>query len=190
MTATAKTHAREQMRKLRKNMVPAQVDDASRRIADRALALPEWSGIRRAGGYVATSREAQTAELLAALSARGIELAVPAWDAKTGRYGFARWAPDGALRRGPDGIDEPSAPEWIDRDALDAILIPCVAFDHALRRLGHGGGHYDRLLQGYRGLRIGLAFEAQRLDRIETESHDIPLDLVITEASTYRKPPC
>ena len=72
--------------------------------------------------------------------------------------------------------------------SIDAIIVPMVAFDSDLQRLGYGGGNYDE----YLGLVthetvsetsveiIGVAFEAQRVDQVPTEPHDLPLPCIIS----------
>lgn len=70
---------------------------------------------------------------------------------------------------------------------LEAIIVPLVAFDSQLNRLGNGKGWYDRLLYDQQSaLRIGIAYEAQRYQSIlPHEQHDQPLDCVITEKQIY-----
>ncbi|SDT86784.1 5-formyltetrahydrofolate cyclo-ligase [Verrucomicrobium sp. GAS474] len=76
----------------------------------------------------------------------------------------------------------PDAPE-ADYDAIDAILVPGLAFDRDGYRLGRGGGFYDRLLASLPGrtLRIGLFFAVQELAQIVREPHDRQLNWIITE---------
>jgi 5-formyltetrahydrofolate cyclo-ligase len=72
----------------------------------------------------------------------------------------------------------------------DLVFVPLVAFDTALNRLGQGGGHYDRYLASYpAALRVGVAWEGQRIDQLPVQPWDIPLDAVITEQNCYLKEP-
>lgn len=65
----------------------------------------------------------------------------------------------------------------------DVILMPLLGFDARGTRLGYGGGYYDRTLEKLtkRPRLIGVAFAAQEIDAIPRESHDVPLDVIITE---------
>lgn len=65
----------------------------------------------------------------------------------------------------------------------DLIIMPLLGFDARGTRLGYGGGYYDRTLARLqkRPRLIGLAFASQELEAIPRESHDIPLDMVVTE---------
>ena len=94
------------------------------------------------------------------------------------------WQPEGPWSRGPYGIEEPdtAASRLVEPEEIDAVLVPCVGFDGALRRLGHGAGYYDRYLpRCTKALCIGVAFEAQRLERVVTGEHDRSLDRIVTE---------
>lgn len=66
----------------------------------------------------------------------------------------------------------------------DIILVPLLGFDRDGTRLGYGGGYYDRTLASLtkKPKLVGLAFAVQELPLIPRDTHDIPLDLVITEA--------
>lgn len=70
----------------------------------------------------------------------------------------------------------------------DIVIMPLLGFDQHGTRLGYGGGYYDRTLAHMKKSPrlIGLAFAAQELSDIPRDSHDVPLDAVITEAG-YRQ---
>lgn len=86
------------------------------------------------------------------------------------------------------GIREPDPngrrPARVDR--LDVVIAPGVAFDAAGRRLGYGGGFYDRLLRRLRpGTRVvAVAFATQVVDAVPTTARDVPVDMVVTEEGT------
>jgi 5-formyltetrahydrofolate cyclo-ligase len=69
----------------------------------------------------------------------------------------------------------------INPDEIDLIIVPGIAFDKSGNRLGHGKGYYDKLLQNTNATAIGLAFEFQIVDKVPTEGHDKPIDILITE---------
>jgi len=65
---------------------------------------------------------------------------------------------------------------------IQLILVPGVAFDERGYRLGYGGGYYDRFLsQSHAAVTIGLAYEFQLLDELPVASHDVKLDLIVTQ---------
>jgi len=66
---------------------------------------------------------------------------------------------------------------------LDGFLIPGLAFDRQGRRLGRGGGYYDRSLEKTSGVRVGICFNLQLVEKLEaTEDHDVAMDFILTEA--------
>lgn len=70
---------------------------------------------------------------------------------------------------------------------VDVIIVPMLGFDENLHRLGYGGGYYDRFLATQpQAQKIGVCFEAGKLNQIPVEPHDIPLDIIVTETQTYR----
>ncbi|HTM78713.1 MAG TPA: 5-formyltetrahydrofolate cyclo-ligase, partial [Devosia sp.] len=84
----------------------------------------------------------------------------------------------------PSGFGTLAPAELAPQAAPDVVLMPLLGFDHMGTRLGYGGGYYDRTLarMAHRPRLIGLAFSAQEVDAIPRESHDIPLDAIVTEA--------
>ena len=67
-------------------------------------------------------------------------------------------------------------------EALDMVVVPLVAFGRAGARLGYGGGCYDRYLPMLSPACqiIGIAFDEQRVDRVPTDAHDLPLPHIIS----------
>ena len=88
-----------------------------------------------------------------------------------------------AVRRGPFGIWEPAfSPESISIEKeIDLIIVPGVAFDRQLNRLGRGKGYYDRLLTTLQVPKIGIAYSFQLRKQVPVEAFDRKMDLLITE---------
>ena len=95
---------------------------------------------------------------------------------------FARYYPHTELIPNAFGILEPKELSLIETDKLDIVCMPVVGFDAALHRLGRGGGYYDVTFEKNRHpVRMGFAHECQRIDTVLTETHDLPLQYVLTE---------
>jgi 5-formyltetrahydrofolate cyclo-ligase len=91
------------------------------------------------------------------------------------------------IESGYRGIPEPRGNcAAVPLATIDWVLVPGVAFDTSGRRLGYGGGYYDRLLPRLSMLppRIAAAFELQLVDIVPTAPHDIAVDCVVTEERT------
>lgn len=131
------------------------------------------------GGYHAHWDEADPALLLARLVELGCAIALPRVVAKDAPLEFHH-VPDGAvLAPGSFGIPEPLA-HW-PRAVPDVLLVPLLAFDGAGRRLGYGGGFYDRTLAALNVPAIGIAYAGQEVPSLPAEPHDMALSAILTE---------
>jgi len=151
--------------------------------------MPAFRAGKRIALYLPFDRETDTAPLIATARRRGVRLFVPVIVDR--RHSRIRFYPlDGKTRRGVFGIAVPSllarptASRW-----LNLIVIPLVGVDTSGRRLGMGGGFYDRALE-FRRLRrhwpgprlVGLAFDCQRTESSFAEPWDVRLDSLATES--------
>ncbi|MBE6053580.1 MAG: 5-formyltetrahydrofolate cyclo-ligase [Clostridium sartagoforme] len=87
------------------------------------------------------------------------------------------------LKENSMGILEPiSDTDFIEKERIDLIIVPGVAFDFKGNRVGYGGGYYDRYLKAIEknSNKLVLAYEFQIIDFIEAEAHDIKFDYIIT----------
>lgn len=70
--------------------------------------------------------------------------------------------------------------EIIAPETIDVVLVPCVGFDRQRRRLGHGGGYYDRYLpQCTNAHTILVAFAEQEVAEVPVEEHDVVMDEIV-----------
>lgn len=162
--------------------------EASRRIAERALAVPDLLDASPVSGFWPIRSEVDPRPLLRALHERGRALALPM--VADPHLLFRTWTPGAALIRRPFGLSEPpdAAPPVLPR----TLLVPLACFDRGGGRVGYGKGHYDRALAALRSsgaLAVGLAFSCQEVDRVPVGEHDQPLDWVVTEAEAIRTEP-
>jgi 5-formyltetrahydrofolate cyclo-ligase len=134
-------------------------------------------------GFMPMRSEINPLPLMKKLADAGVQLALPV----TGRRGqpltMRLWTWGEPLASGVWGIREPK-PEAPQVDP-DILLVPLLAFDHAGRRLGYGGGFYDLTLAQLRSrkavIAVGLAYAAQEIASVPTTPRDARLDLVLTE---------
>ena len=74
----------------------------------------------------------------------------------------------------------------LEPEQLDLVLVPCTAFDADCFRVGMGKGYYDRYLpRCTRAVKLGIAFEAQRVPHAALDEHDQRLDAFVTERGLY-----
>ncbi|GAB6008730.1 5-formyltetrahydrofolate cyclo-ligase [Dysgonomonas reticulitermitis] len=78
-------------------------------------------------------------------------------------------------------ISEPIGTDFTDFKKVDLVIVPGVAFDRKMNRLGRGKGYYDRFLSKISAPKIGICFDFQLLDKIPAESTDIKMDYIVSE---------
>ena len=154
---------------------PEEREESDGILFRRFLALP---GLAEAHGM---GTEPDTAKLIPALLDRGKEVLLPR--CLPGRAMEARRVTrESALIRHRYGMLEPGEDcPPVRREDIGLILVPGLCFDRAGYRLGQGGGYYDRYLDGYGGLTVGLCRRAVLRDAVPREPHDRPVDLVVTD---------
>ncbi len=92
------------------------------------------------------------------------------------------------IKTGKFGVREPGPTcGEISLDQFDLVLVPGMAFDLSGNRLGRGRGFYDRLLAKVSGIKCGVAFDFQLLERIPTEPHDAKVDFMLTPSRCVRR---
>ncbi len=99
---------------------------------------------------------------------------------------FAEWRAADEMVPGPMKVPQPASVRPMRPDVL---IVPCVAFDPGGRRLGYGGGYYDRTLAALRTsgdvFAVGFAFAGQQMPGLPVEPFDQPLDAAVTEAGQW-----
>ena len=178
----------------RRAALPAELRRTfSERIHRHVLAHPWVQQAERVHIYCSFGTEVETHELCQQLLQYGKRVAVPI---VAGTELLHAWiSPKTHFQPNSWGIPEPvvTPDELLSAEALqlstrDVVLVPVVAYDRWLYRLGYGRGYYDRFLRRVRAHRIGLAFSVQAVERLPHEPHDIALDAIITEAGVLYPP--
>ena len=156
-------------------------------IAARLKVQPEYGAARTVLFYVSFRSEAATRQIIEDALREGKRVLAPKVDRKAHRlklFEITSVARD--LEAGYMGIYEPvEGPGGeVDPSEVDMVVLPGVGFDSAGRRLGYGGGYYDRLIERLRPKvpLVALAFELQVVDEVPCEEHDKRVDRIITEA--------
>ena len=153
------------------------------------LASAAFAHVPTVAVYLSMASEPGTGPLIDGLLARGTEVLVPAASAQ-GSLDWVRFDPDTLMTRSALGVPEPEGP----RLGIDAIagaglvIAPALAVDQAGWRLGRGGGYFDRALAHVRAPVCALVYADELLPEVPHEDHDVPVDLVVTEAGIFRVP--
>jgi 5-formyltetrahydrofolate cyclo-ligase len=117
------------------------------------------------------------------LHERGNKVALPVTPPMGNPLTFRLWHPGMLMVPEKFGTLRPTGEEVVP----DVLMVPLLAFDAAGRRLGYGGGYYDRTMVRLPDrFRLGCAFAVQQVDVVPTGPHDIRLDAVATESGIIR----
>ncbi|OJA20220.1 hypothetical protein AZE42_02131 [Rhizopogon vesiculosus] len=183
-------------------------------ITEKVLSLPAFQECKTVSCYLSMpAAEVQTTSLISnILGNLKKALFVPSITPSDGCMNFVRVYTEEDYRSFPSGlwgIPDPT-PEWLgkkrhsafqvfdaDCSNLDLILVPGVAFDRSLSRLGHGKGYYDRFITSYRSsagrsrpLLVALALKEQLLEhgQVPMLDHDWKMDMIITPDEVITAP--
>jgi len=159
---------------------------ASAAIAARILERADFKAARVVLLTLPFGSEWDTVAVMRAALAAGRIVAIPRVDKESRMLELHAIAdPERDVVAGYRDIPEPlPACPLVSRDTIDFILVPGVAFDRQGRRMGYGGGYYDRLLPllSPRAVRVAGAFEVQLVARVPAAPHDIAVDAILTES--------
>ena len=133
------------------------------------------------GGYYPYNYEVDVIEILKNFEKKKYLISLPKIK-NNFQMNFFKWSLNDPLMINEYGIPEPVSNKI---RYPDILLVPLVAFDSELNRIGYGGGFYDRYIKKIRKIKkiitIGLAFSFQKVNRIPTNKFDRKLDFIITE---------
>ena len=185
---------RRELRQRRRDLPAAQRIAAADGLAAQLLALPclQPDASTQQGyvaGYWAMDGEIALHSFLLRLP-RGWVYCLPVLHGEELR--FAPWRPGDPLVGNRFGIPEPDVEpsSALEPEAMALVVMPLVGFDTQGRRLGMGGGWYDRSF-AFRKLTpappylVGAGFDVQRVDSLRSEEWDVHADAICTETTTY-----
>ena len=187
--AREKAVLRQTARAARRAIAPELRELAGRAVAERVVELlGELADGATVLAYCATPEELDPASTVAALRARGARIALPRVR-EDGALDLCETDEVCELRASSLGILEPTAnAPLLSPEEVDVVLLPGVAFDASGRRLGLGGGFYDRLIPRLpeRCLTVGIAFDEQLFTYVPHAEHDAMVDAVVTPTRVLR----
>ena len=142
--------------------------------------------IKIVGAYYPYNFEIDTISIIKTLSKKKFKLSLPKIS-KQNHMDFYEWSFEDPLKINTFGIPEPSSKKIVYPDIL---LVPLVAFDKKLNRIGYGGGYYDRyisrILKKKEIITIGLGYSFQQIKEVIINKFDIKLNYIVTEKSIYK----
>ncbi len=183
MSGVSQSEIRHALLERLKKQKPTTRRLKSRRIQTKLFHTREFRKAKMVLFYVSLPEEVETHSMIRRALRMGKRVVVP-------RVEGRRLIPSEVLHFKKDlarrtfGILEPKEKKMrpVRLRDIDLIVVPGVAFDAKGRRIGRGGGYYDRFLKRFKGRvsLIGLAFRFQKVTKLPTSFRDIPVDAVLT----------
>ena len=181
------TELRTRAKEARRSMSDREREACSAIIARRFLNSRSYRSAQRIACYLPTWDEVDTRSIIAHGWESGKKIYLPVVDRAHAMY-FAETHPDTFLTRNRYGIWQPEANESVRLLSLDLVVTPVVVFDDSGRRIGMGGGYYDRCFAYLNHRRfwlrpklIGFAFSCQQTEKIVPNPWDIRMSQVFSD---------
>lgn len=185
-------HLRTHVRHLRRALSSRQQQQAAKEVARRALSFAPLQEAKNIALFLSVDGEIDTHTLISHLWQRNQRVYLPVLHPfSPGQLLFIRYEAHTNLKKNRLRIPEPPLDirHLLPLSELDVLMVPLVAFDTEGRRLGMGGGFYDRTLQNWQQhkfLPIGLAHDCQQVEKLSSAEWDIPLPALITPSKIWQ----
>lgn len=174
--------------KVKKKAASLPVDyflSSGKAISEKLTKLKQYENATVVSCFVSGTGEADLSEFLKCTLKQNKTLCVPRCDAP-GVMSMRKITNLNELKKGKFDIPEPAdEAEIINADDIELAVIPCLSAAKNRKRLGKGGGFYDRFLASYKGFSVCVCPEKLISDEVPTESHDITPDILLTENKIY-----
>ena len=173
-----KKELRAQVRARKRAMTGEQIREKSEKLTRLLTETEAYRNARSIYGYLPYNQEVRTVPMLEQALRDGKRVAVPKCYGDEMRF---LWIEDlSQVEKGFAGIPEPIADGPVADDETALVLMPGLAFDREGRRIGYGGGFYDKFLARERNHpTVALCYDFQIFDHLETDEFDVPVDLVL-----------
>lgn len=173
-----KTELRNMIRDQKRAMTPQQIENASGALGKKLAETEQYRQAKTIYGYLPYNQEVRTVAILERAIQEGKRVAVPKVYGDEMRFIYIEDLT--SVEKGYSGIPEPIADSPVADDPTALVLMPGLAFDRQGNRIGYGGGFYDKFLaKEPEHPTVALCYDFQVLESIETDSYDIPVDLVL-----------
>ena len=180
-----KNSLRESMLEKRNSLTKGEISKKSIKIKENLFSLDEFKKSKVVMFYVSFNNEIYTHDMIKE-SLKSKTIVVP-------KVANNEIEPsiiidfDQLIPSGKFGILEPIEAMKINPKNIQIVIVPAIAFDKNGHRIGYGLGYYDKFLAKVpKALKIGLAFDFQVEEKLPTEGHDAPVDMIITDKEIIR----
>ncbi len=179
MVSLEKEKIRKKVLIERKNQVNDEIIKKNNKIKRKLCSLRGFNEAKIINCYLSKSNEVSTYRIIKDLLKNKKIVSVPYINQK--KIKASRIYDISNLKKGPYGIYQPEIILPLKEKLIDVIIVPGIAFDKKMNRIGYGKGYYDKYLKKLKALKIGLCYDFQLFEKIPATKHDIKMDIIITE---------
>ena len=180
-----KSQLKNQILEKRNALTNEEAAEKSKAIIEKLFSLDEYQKSKSVMFYVSIKNEVGTREAINE-SLKSKSVIVP--KVKIGEIEPSLIISLDNLIEGKFGVLEPIESMIVPFKKIDLVIVPGIAFDKKCHRIGYGLGYYDKFLKKVpKAVKIGLCFDFQLVDEIPNESHDVPVDIIITDENIIRQ---
>ena len=173
-----KTELRRRIREKKRAMTAEEIEARSRELGRKFAVTEAYRMAKTIYGYMPYNQEVRTVPMLEQALRDGKKVAVPKCYGDEMKFIYLDDLTK--VAKGYAGIPEPIADEPVAHDETALVLMPGLAFDPQGHRIGYGGGFYDKFLSREPNHpTLALCYDFQMLPHLDTEEHDIPVDVVL-----------
>ncbi len=167
----------------RNSLSEAEVAEKSKKVMEKLFGLPEFENSKAVLFYASFGNEVATTKMIEKALELGKKVCVPVTSFKEKTIAVSEIESVDELEKKESGLVEPREVRECSINEMGMVIVPGIVFDEDGNRIGYGGGFYDRLLnKAPRGIvAVGLCFEQNIEKRITGQSHDVRMELVVTE---------
>ena len=184
-----KTETRRKIKALKEELTPDQIKEYSHQIAQRVIESDYYKSADVIYPYIAYNQEVLTDEIINDAFKQGKRVAAPRVFDDYMEFLYIQDLEHFELSS--FNIPEPLATAEVANEPRVLILMPGVAFDPQLNRIGYGGGFYDKYLANHPDTlftKVAITYDFQIVDSLPTEPHDYKVDMVVTPTRVLTLP--
>ena len=181
-----KSELRNKIKETKLQFSERRLEELSLSVMDRLLEHPAIKSASTVMLYHSLPDEVSTNKAIEKLSEQGKTVVLPVTTDNNGNMELRVYEKGKVLLQGRFGIMEPIGTKYDKLETISVAVIPGLAFDLSMHRLGHGKGYYDRFLTNLKkAYKIGICFSFQLLIQIPTDEHDVQMDEIITDSGSF-----
>jgi len=172
----------------RNSLSKQQVERKSQAIQERFLDLPEFKNAQAIMLYFSIKNEAKTKGIIEKTLQLGKKVVLPVTNFENRKIVPTELGSLKELKKTRQGLFEPTGKNQVKTSELQLVVVPGIAFDTQGSRIGTGKGFYDSLLRRTttKVPLVGLCFEENLEEALPKESHDVKMDIIVTDKKVIR----